>query len=211
MARSMTLARPATRAVALFLLAGTLLLACGDGGGSHDDELRGSQQLPLPDVSGVTLPDATADDADFAFRADEGHVLLVYFGYTSCPDVCPTTLSDIRAARRKLGDDDAARVDLAMATIDPGRDTGDILTGYVRSFVPDAHALVTTDDDPLRAAAAAFGASYSVTPGPDDEDPEVAHSAFVYAVDPTAHVQVTWSFGTTPDDLAHDLRLLLHP
>jgi protein SCO1/2 len=180
--------------------------ACGDDG--DEAALRGIERLPIPDVSEPTLPDATADGADFSFVADDGEILLVYFGYTSCPDVCPTTLADVRTALRELPEDDAERVDLAMVTIDPAVDTGELLTGYVQTFVPDAHALVTTDDDRLRAAADTFGADYGVATD-DDGEPEVFHTGFLYGVDDEGRLVVTWSFGTPPDDYVNDLGILL--
>jgi protein SCO1/2 len=165
------------------------------------------QRQPPPDVSGPTLPDSTDGGDDFSFVAGDGRVLLVYFGYTSCPDVCPTTLSDVRVALRDLGSD-AEKVDLAMARFDPGRDTGEILSGYAQSLVPDAHALVTSDDARLRAAADAFGASYGVEDSGAGES-DVFHAGFLYAVDDTGLLRVTWPFRTPPDDLANDLGLLL--
>jgi protein SCO1 len=195
-------------------LAVMVLAACGSGGGGQagvgdDGGIRGIQRTPEPVVSTVTLPDATQAGADMAMVAAPGHLLLVYFGYTSCPDVCPTTLADVRSAIGDLSRRDAERVDLAMVTIDPARDSGDVLARYVRSFVPAAHALVTADDSRLRAAADAFGATYSVQPAADGGEPEVGHSAFLYAVDDTGTIVVTWSFGTPAADIAHDLDLLL--
>lgn len=108
---------------------------------------------------------------------------------------------------RDLGDD-AARVDLAMVTIDPARDTDDILVGYVQSFVDGAHALRTTDDSALRAVTEAFGASYSVTTAADGAV-EVAHSGAMYVVDPSGTVTLTWPFGVTSDDIRGDLAQLL--
>ncbi len=86
--------------------------------------------------------------------------------------------------RTALGDlgDEADRIDLAMATVDPERDTGEVLTPYVQSFVPDARALRTTDDADLQAAADLFGVTYDVTTT-DEGEVEVSHSGFLYAVD----------------------------
>ena len=117
---------------------------------------------PTPVVSELSLPDATNGGEPLVFEAADGEFLLVYFGYTSCPDVCPTTLSDVRTALEDLGEEDAAVIDLAMATIDPDRDVDEVIGGYVQSFVAGAHGLRTTDDAELRAAANAFGVEYSV-------------------------------------------------
>ena len=193
------------RLLAGFALAVMVLAGCGDDGGG---ELRGYTREPVPTTGEVTLPDASAGNEPFRLVAEDDGILLVYFGYTSCPDVCPTTLSDVRVALEDLGDD-ADRVDLAMATVDPERDTGEVLTTYLDHFIDGAHALRTTDDDALRAAADAFGVSYSVTPAEDGGEPEVAHTGSLFAVDDEGRIVVTWPFGTRPDDYAHDLEVLL--
>jgi protein SCO1/2 len=187
--------------------AGVLLGLAGCGGDDATREYVGYRQSPGQQVGAASLPDASVEGAEFAFAAEPGHLLIAYFGYTSCPDVCPTTLSGLRQALRDLGDD-AARVDLAMVTIDPARDTDDILVGYVQSFVDGAHALRTTDDSALRAVTEAFGASYSVTTAADGAV-EVAHSGAMYVVDPSGTVTLTWPFGVTSDDIRGDLALLL--
>ena len=195
------------RLLAALGLCVALLAGCG---GAASGELRGIRSDPLPDVTGPTLPDAAAGGADFAFIADEGEVLLVYFGYTSCPDICPTTLADARRAIGDLDADDAGRVALAMVTIDPERDTGDILTGYVRSFVDDAHALVTLDDERLLAAADVFGASYGTNlVDHATGETQIFHTGYLYAVDDRGRLQVSWDFGTPSEDMTHDLALLL--
>ncbi len=104
--------------------------------------------------------------------------------------------------------DDAEHINVAMATIDPGRDTDEIITDYVQSFVPGAHGLRTGDEGELRAAADVFGADYDVTIT-DDGDYEVIHTAHLYAIDDTGHLQVTWAFGTEPETIAQDLQILL--
>ena len=186
---------------------GVLLGLAACGGDDAAREYVGYRQSPGQQVGTASLPDASAGGADFTFTAEPGHLLIAYFGYTSCPDVCPTTLSGLRQALRDLGDD-AARVDLAMVTIDPARDTDDILVGYVQSFVEGAHALRTTDDSALRAVTEAFGASYSVTTTADGAV-EVAHSGAMYVVDPSGTVTLTWPFGVTSDDIGGDLAQLL--
>jgi protein SCO1/2 len=184
----------------VFILAVT---ACG----SERGELSGFVREPLPEVGEFSLPDVTADGEAFEFVGPDDGLLVMYFGYTFCPDVCPTTMSDVRRALERLGGD-AERVAVAMATVDPDRDTDEVVTGYVRTFVADGHALRTIDDAELRAVAAAFGADYQVSTN-DSGEIEVAHTAALYAVDDTGRLLVTWPFGTSVDDLEADLRLLL--
>lgn len=187
------------------LLLPLLAVACGSDEPAR--ELAGVRRTPLPDVSGATLPDVSQDGVPFEFVADEGELLVVYFGYTMCPDVCPTTLSDVRSALTQLDADEADRVALAFATVDPDRDHDEMITGYVQSFVPGASALRTTDADELATAAAPFGVVYDVTTS-DDGEVEVIHSAFTYVVDDQGQLLVTWPFGIPADDIAGDLAQL---
>ncbi len=187
------------------VVASLSLAACGDGASDH--ELVGYRPSGVQQVDTAAMLDGSADDAPFAFRADPGKVLVTYFGYTSCPDVCPTSLAMFKNALNQLGED-ASRVQLAMATIDPARDTSEILTGYVQSFVSDAHALRTDDDQVLRAATDAFGVTFMVTTNAEGAV-EVSHSGAMYVVDDTGKLLLTWPFGVTADDVAGDLELVL--
>lgn len=184
-----------------------LLSSCGSDAASTR-ELVGYRPSAEQVVGTLSLPDASAGDTPFAFAASApDHILIAYFGYTSCPDVCPTTLSYLKKALKNIGDD-ASRVEVAMTTIDPTRDTDDVLPAYVQSFVAGAHALRTEDDAALRAVADAFGVSYSVETAADGEI-EVAHSGNLYAVDSNGKVMLTWPFGVSADDLQADLAALL--
>ncbi|MCP3975449.1 MAG: SCO family protein [bacterium] len=196
------------RRLALRLVAGlfAVALALGACGGSSLDSLTGILRDPAPDVGGVALADASNADAPFTLKAAPDELLVVYFGYTACPDVCPTTLADLRSAVRRL-EDDASRVDVAIITVDPDRDDGERLTSYIQSFFPGGHALRSDDADELQAAADAFGAAYEVVQ--TDEGVEVGHTAYLYGVDESGLIRVQWSFGVTPDDLEHDLAYLL--
>ncbi len=193
----------------LFVLVFVAALVFAGCGGSSDAGLLGSQREPAPKVDTASLPSVSPGAADepFSFIADEGELLLVYFGYTSCPDVCPTTLADVAAARAIVGDD-GERVKLAMATIDPTRDTDEVMNAYVGGFVPGSVALRTEDNDQLQAAADLFGVFYEVKPG-EDGTVEVLHSGTLFGVDDSGTLVVSWPFGTSTADLAHDFDLLL--
>ena len=197
-------------ASALAAIAVLGLVACGDDSSTPDGStsaLAGYELEPAPQVGDFTLPDASAGDSDFAFVAEDGHLLLAYFGYTMCPDICPTTLSEVKKALRLLGEG-AASIDLAMTTVDPNRDLGDLLTTYVQSFVPDAHALRTEDDSQLRALTDTIGAGYRVTESADGTI-EVSHSGNVFVIDETGAVVLVWPFGITGESMAADLAILL--
>jgi len=190
--------------VVLAVVAPWALVGCGSGDDSSFDGIRRPEPL---DVSGVALADAR-DGSPVPLPPPEGEITLVYFGYTSCPDVCPTTLSDLRLALEQLGDG-AERVTTVFVTADPQRDTAEVMDAYVGSFV-DRYAVVRIDDPAaLDAVEEPFQATTSVGPAEPDGGYEVTHSAIVYAVDPAGLVQVEWPFGTEPDAFAHDLRLLL--
>lgn len=206
------------RRLATVLAAALVLAACGgddsadaDDAGSievdADRELAGYRRDPAPTVGDLSLPDLTADGVEFPLRADDGHLLAIYFGYTNCPDFCPTTLSDVRLATRRMDPADAERVDLAMITVDPDRDIP-VLADYVTSFLDRAHALGTTDEARLAEVAAPFGAGYEISTD-DDGEIEVAHTTSLYLVDDQGDLVLTWQFGVPIDDLAADLTQLL--
>ena len=163
---------------------------------------------PAPQVDADPLPDASRAEEAMPLRADRDGLLLVYFGYTSCPDVCPTTLSDLKVALGDLTGAERDRVRVAMVTIDPARDLGEVLTHYVQTFVPGAHALRTEDAALLERVADRFGASYSVERG-ESGAIEVSHTAFVYAVDDAGLLRLQWPFGTRADALTRDVESLL--
>ena len=193
------------RLLAVVLVA---LAACG----SDDRELVGLTRDPEPQVDTVAAPDLSHDGAPFEMRAPEDGLLIVYFGYTNCPDVCPTSMADVKAALAELGEE-AERVEVAMVSVDPERDIP-VLVDYVQSFVPGAHAIATEDPAVLQALAAPFGVSYQVTTGPDGEV-DVAHSSYLFAVDDTGRLVLTWPVGLDQDervsvrDLVGDIRQLL--
>lgn len=191
------------RPLALCTAAMLLVAACGGG---EDATLTGYQREPAPDVGEITLPDVATGD-EVALQADEGELLAIYFGYTHCPDFCPTTMSDLRLALRRMDEDDAARVDVAMVTVDPDRDL-EILPEYVGGFFEDGIALGTTDASALATAAAPFGVTYDVTTN-DEGEIEVAHSTALYVVDDQGKLVLTWQFGVEIDELKQDLEILL--
>lgn len=201
-------ARRPLRRAGVLAFAGLLAFtaACGS-----DDEagsaLSGVVRDPAPVVDGTTLPSLSDPGTDVTFRADDGQIKVVYFGFTNCPDVCPTTLADFSVALRRMDPTLAADVDLVMATVDPDRDL-DVLDRYVTSFVSDAQAAGTTDEQRLLEAAEPFGASWEVR-RLDDGRIEVDHTPFLYAVDDAGQLLLTWQFGATAEDMAGDMEILL--
>ncbi|MEM8621034.1 MAG: SCO family protein [Actinomycetota bacterium] len=213
------------RAAAGVVAGACVLAACGGGGGDgdgaaassaapvdttptiiesvpNDRALAGIVRTPNPAVNATALP-SLSGEGDVAFQADPGDLQVVYFGYTNCPDVCPTTMFDLTVALRRMPPELAERVDTVMVTIDPDRDLP-ILDDYVTSFIPDARAAGTADADTLAAAAEPFGASYEVRTT-DDGTIEVDHSGFLYVVDDQGELLLTWPFGIDSGEMAADL------
>ncbi|MEN9801454.1 MAG: hypothetical protein RLZ37_579 [Actinomycetota bacterium] len=160
------------------------------------------------EVTNVTAEGVYADhDSTFAMKARPGSLLVVYFGYTSCPDLCPTTLALVRAARRELGGS-SDRIDLAMVTVDPERDTPEVMNGYLSSFTDRFHALHPSSMDELESAEEAFLASSTIVTDASGRI-EVGHSATTYVVDENGIVLVEWPFGVDKDAMINDFRILL--
>lgn len=183
-----------------------LLVACS---GNVSSALRGYVPPSPKNVADVSVTEWTPDgERRFGFVARPGEVLVVYFGYTNCPDMCPTTMVAVKNAKNRMGAGLAARVDLAMVTVDPARDKGENLSRYLGSFADRNHALVPADGAELEAAKAAFQVTSSVTEK-SDGTAEVSHSASAYVVDDTGTVVVEWPFGLDAKSMANDLEVLL--
>ena len=187
--------------------AGMALLLAACSSDKAPASLSGLQLTPPPAVGALSLPDASNGGDDFTFKASPGKFLIVYFGYTQCPDVCPTTLAEVKKALVKAGPDVAANTEMAMITVDPDRDSDELLTSYVQSFIDGAHSLRTDDDTRLKAVAKGFGTSYSVTTNAKG-DIEVVHDGKLYVVDPNGDVVLEWLFGIKSSAIATDLQIL---
>jgi protein SCO1/2 len=207
-------------AAGVALSVAAVLAACGgdddastaDSGDTQEQDgpTVGHMTEPATAIGKVSLPDLGADGAAFPLRAAPGKLLLVFFGFSNCPDICPGTMANVKFALGRLGDR-AADVDVAMVTVDPERDL-EVLPEYVQAYVPTAHALGTDDPVALQKAADAFGVTYTVQDLPGGES-EVGHTSALYGVDDTGALVITWLFGITATDLANDLTYLLdqHP
>lgn len=186
----------------LILLVAFVAAGCGVA----EPELAGFVRDPAPIVSGTHMPDVSREGEPFSFVAPQGSILVVAFGYTSCPDVCPTTMAHVRSAVQKLGSL-GERVEVAFVSVDPARDTPEVLNTYMGHFFHRPHPLRTEDPARLRAVAAAFGADYTVTGSAATT--QVEHTADLYAVDEQGRVLLTWPFGTKWQSIARDLKTLL--
>lgn len=183
---------------------------CGDdaadGAPTAAEEATGYRRTPEPEVGDLEFVDFAEDPDGVPYRAvaPEGGFLLFYFGYLSCPDVCPLTLGEVSRARDALPDDLAARTPAAMVTFDPDRDEGVEVADYMANFFDagDYHALHAADADQLALAGDRFSATWRR----DEERPDgtyfMSHSAQVYVIDDAGRVIWEFPFGTTPEDMA---------
>jgi protein SCO1 len=162
----------------LALAAGALALpvaACDRKTGWHETDISGSlPRLSFAMTDAMTGAPITAAD----FR---GKVTLLYFGYTQCPDYCPTTLTNLAAVLHNLGKQ-ADQVRILFVTVDPNRDSLPILKQYVSLFAPQIVGLRGTPDE-LASLARRYRVAYSVTPAHDGHPYEVTHSAIVFVFD----------------------------
>ena len=187
---------------AILLLAGVLALA-GCGGdtpkfkSSDVTEAGFGRDFALPDHAGK--PRVLAD-----FR---GKVVVLFFGYTQCPDVCPTTLAALAEALKELGPD-AARVEVLFVTVDPERDTAELLSNYVTAFGPSFIGL-RGDADAIARTAKEFKILYQKRPGRTPESYTVDHSAGSFVFDPQGRLRLYVGNGQGADVFAHDIRELL--
>lgn len=137
----------------------------------------------------------------------KGKAVVLFFGYTQCPDVCPTTLSTMRDAMTLLGDD-AKRVQVLFATVDPARDTQALLAQYVPAFHPSFLGLYA-DEKGIAAVAKDFKVFYAKSPGKTPDTYSIDHSTGSYAFDPQGKLRLLLRHGEAPANVAADLKLLL--
>lgn len=137
----------------------------------------------------------------------KGKAVVVFFGYTQCPDVCPTTLLSMREVLNRLGND-AGRVQVVFVTLDPARDTPQVLAEYVTAFHPSFVGL-RGDEATTAAVARDFKVFYAKQAGSTAGTYSLDHSTGSYAYDPEGRLRLLIRHGETPDNVASDLRLLL--
>lgn len=137
----------------------------------------------------------------------KGKAVAIFFGYTHCPDVCPTTMSDMAQALNLLGKD-ASRVQVLFVTVDPARDTQALLAKYVPAFNPSFLGLYG-DDAATAKVAKDFRIFYQKHQGKNSQDYEVDHTAGTYVFDPSGRLRLFMSYGQGAESIAHDLKLLL--
>jgi protein SCO1/2 len=136
-----------------------------------------------------------------------GKVVVVFFGYTQCPDVCPTTMTELAQVKKLLGPD-GDKLQVLFVTVDPERDTPEVLKGYMANFDPSFIALRGTPDQ-LAAMAKDFKVFYKKTPGKTPTSYSMDHSAASYVYDREGQLRLYTRYGSGAQALASDIKLLL--
>jgi protein SCO1/2 len=155
------------------------------------------RELSLPDAEG--RPRTLAD-----FK---GKVSVVFFGYTQCPDVCPTTMAELARVKQAMGTD-GERVQGVFVSVDPERDTPEVLKAYVTAFDPTFVALRGSPEQ-TAVAAHEFKVFYAKVAGKTPGSYTVDHTAGSYVIDPKGRLRLFERYGAPADDLVSDLRQLL--
>lgn len=174
--------------------------------GSHDGS---SQQAAEQTIGGpFTLVDSTGKtvtDKDF-----HGKYMLVYFGYTYCPDVCPTSLQTIAQGLDGLPAEKAAKIVPVFISVDPDRDTPKLMGDYVKSFYPTMRGL-TGSKEQVKAAAKAYRVYYAKVEekGAPPQDYLMDHSALSYLMDPDGAYITYFNHDTTPEEMTKKLASLI--
>jgi protein SCO1/2 len=196
-----------------------LLVAAVAAAGLAAGYLVGRGPSPAPPLENATLfatpravPDFSLVDQDggaFVRSGLEGHWTLLFFGFTHCPDVCPSTLATLAAARRELADlPPTVQPRIVLVSVDPERDTPEQLKSYVAFFDPSFTG-VTGAAEAISSLTAQLGVA--VRQGPRDESGNytVDHTAALFLVNPDAALVGIFSTPHTPDGIAHDYRRIL--
>jgi protein SCO1/2 len=189
----------------LLLVTVAIVAMVGVGAGLFARPYTFHGSLIDPPVSAVnfTLTDQTGQP--FRLSEQAGNVVLLFFGYTSCPDVCPATLTQFKRIRTEMGKE-ADRVRFVLVTVDPQRDTAERLRQYLAGFDPSFVGLTGAWLD-LDQIYRSYGVYQAIpAPGPAYI---VDHTDRVYAIDPKGNLRLTYTSDTTADDLAQDVRQLL--
>lgn len=170
-----------------------------------------SPTFTATDITGATFArDFSLTDHNGKIRtlADfRGKLVALFFGYTHCPDVCPTTMADLAAAIKTLGPD-ANKVQVLFVTVDPERDTPALLKQYVPAFNPDFLGLRPTPEQ-LKLLAAEYKVVYQKTPGRKQGGYLMDHSAGTYIYDTQGRLRLLMSYGSGAAVIARDLETLL--
>ena len=168
--------------------------------------VKASVMLPPERVSDFMLIDQ--DGRQFRLSEADGKVRVVYFGYTSCPDICPTTLWEWKTIKRSLGES-AGDVRFIMVTVDPGIDTPDVMKRFVGLFDPSFIGLTGAPGDVAQVWDAVGVQTEVVELSGSYAGHSISHSTSMYVLDNQNMLRMKIPFSEEPEDAAQDIRLLL--
>ena len=169
--------------------------------------LRGTAYAePYPPAPAIKL--TRSDGTPFALDALQGNFVLLFFGYTSCPDVCPTTMAELKTALDRIGPEKANKVKVVFVTVDPQRDTPERVQQYANHFNQEFIGLSGSEAD-LAQVWTDYGIYRSVAEGSPATGYLVDHTARITLIDQSGSLRSSYGFGTPVEDFVHDLKLLL--
>lgn len=165
--------------------------------------MYGEPYPPAPEI------ELTRDDGS-TFRLSEmhGRIVLLFFGYTSCPDVCPITMGSLKNVFDQVGEEDSANIKVVYISVDPQRDTPERVQGYVNHFHSDFIGLSGSEEQ-LSKVWSDYGIFRQIVDGPSAAGYSVDHTARITLIDQDGNLRVSYAYDTPVKDLVHDLKLLL--
>ncbi len=160
---------------------------------------------PFPIAPNFILTDAKGQP--FSLNENEGKITLLFFGYTYCPDICPTTLSELKLTMEKLGDN-AVNARVVFISVDPGRDTSEHMQKYVERLNPSFIGLSGTEEE-LEPIWNQYGIFREVVERTSETNYIINHTARVFLIDAKGNLRLSFGFQTPPEDIAHDIEIIL--
>ena len=165
--------------------------------------MYGEPYPPAPELELIR-----ANGTSFRLSEMRGNTVLLFFGYTSCPDVCPTTMAELKQALEKLDENDAKQVQVLFVTVDPERDTPERVQEYVDHFNSDFIGLSGTESE-LEKVWKDYGVFRETVEGTSAAGYLVNHTARVTLIDQSGNLRLSYAFDTPVDSIVHDLKLLI--
>ncbi len=165
---------------------------------------EGTPMDPALTVPGTLLP---SDSGDVSLANTDGKLTLLTFGFTECPDICPTTLSDWRRVRRQLGAD-TSRVRFVFVSVDHRKDTPAMAAAFARNF-DSTFIGVAPDSTKLKTLLPFFEAEAVYSPAASGHGTEVGHTTHTYLIDAKGRISLVYTFATEPAPIVNDIRRML--
>ena len=184
----------------------------GLGAATRDDaaSIDGSRAVPALERYEIGGEFELTDQRGERMRLSDlaGHAVVLFFGYTHCPDICPATLARMREVKAALPPEDTARFTAVFISVDPARDTPQRLGRYVEFFDPGFIGLTGSEGE-LTMVAHQYGAQFAIPEGQPEDDSLMYHSTFGYLIDPLGHVRALYRGEEPVEAIAANVRAVL--